>query len=87
MKSSFCSLFTDMSGLEKFTNEELYKMTATCQNLSKVMMSKLQNITDDVAVALCTLRRLLTLNISDCPQITAKTMEQLATIFPHISIF
>eukprot|EP00026_Physarum_polycephalum_P005278 Phypoly_transcript_05310.p1 GENE.Phypoly_transcript_05310~~Phypoly_transcript_05310.p1 ORF type:complete len:529 (+),score=60.14 Phypoly_transcript_05310:351-1937(+) len=76
-----------MASLEKFTNEEMCKMTSACQNLAKVMMSKLPNVTDDVAVALCTLPRLQTLNISDCPQVTAKTMEQLAAIFPRISIF
>jgi len=76
-----------MAGLDKFTNEELCKMTAACQSLSKVMMSKLQNINDDVAVALCTLPGLQTLNVSECPQITTKTMEQLFNIFPHIAFY
>jgi len=76
-----------MAGLDKFTNDEFCKMTAACQNLTKVMMSKLQNITDDVAVALCTLPNLQILNISDCPQVTTKTMEQMYNIFPHIAFW
>eukprot|EP00026_Physarum_polycephalum_P008008 Phypoly_transcript_08082.p1 GENE.Phypoly_transcript_08082~~Phypoly_transcript_08082.p1 ORF type:complete len:519 (+),score=61.78 Phypoly_transcript_08082:163-1557(+) len=73
-----------MAGLDKFTNEEFCKMTSSCQNLTKVMMSKLLNINDDVAVALCTLPKLQILNLADCPQVTPKTMEQLYTIFPNI---
>ena len=77
----------DMAGSDKFTNEEFCKMTSACQNLTKVMMSKLLNINDDVAVALCTLPKLQILNMSDCPLITSKTMEQLYHIFPHIAFY
>jgi len=76
-----------MAGLEKFTNEELCKMTAACSNLTKVMMSKIPNINDDVAVALATLPKLQVLNIADCPQVTTKTMEQLLAMFPHIAFY